>query len=554
MKLYGYLSRAFAIVALGLYANCVAAQDYDQTYDGVWRGYDDVVPGWDWSLPPDTRPAEYSGIFNLNTSVPPDFPGNRLKQVNAKWRELEPTEGNYDFSSIREHLDDPRYQGIMLNVRGMVVAIEDENGNPTREGEISAPRWLSDSAPKTQEGLKNGVRVTNMHIYDRRVKSKYIQLIEAIGRSGIPENPRLKAQIIHGVSSSRGEEWTGRQASLPEAIDAMEELIVAWTRSYGPNAKKLAWLKENPERLFVASVVNGGTGIRGGAIEKWLRNQYTPGRTAETGQSLDENGHLIVNEAFAPIAERRHFQDQNEAYREGVSAPRANWGYNYRLANLRMLQMRRNVAWLDSNAVINPRMFNWMSLELGHNVATAPDAWVLLMRTWARTGGEDREINNFERWMYQRDTSGARTTPILSVDHGFNANANDNLPENLWKSDIARIGSPIGIAVNDKFLAGGPHPVAIKVTFFDSNAEEWALVYESPNGTIRKTVRGTNSDTVQTATFFVNDFSAPANDMDFDFVLESATGRTPFMMVRLIRLGAPVIAPEAPGNFRVDDP
>jgi hypothetical protein len=527
--------------------------DYDATYEGKWRNSDDVVAGWDWSLPSGITPAPNSGIFNLNSAVPPDFPGNHLKQINAKWSDLEPSEGKYDFSSILENLNDPEYEGAMLNVRGMVVAIVDGKGNPAFQDGVTAPKWLSRTVPTTTERFREGAQVTNMHIYDPRVKSRLIKLIHAIGKSGIPGHPKLKAQILHGVSSSRGEEWTGIQASRPEAVAAMAEIIDAWGQAYGPHAKKLAWLKENPEQLYKASVVKHRMGIRGGAIESWLRGQYTPGDVSQTGQMLDPHGYLIVDESFPPIAEGRHFQDQNEAYRSGSKA-KEYWPQNYRMANLRMLQMRRNIAWTEKNSTINPEMLNWMSLELGQSVRTAPDAWVALMRTWARST-DNREIKNLERWLYQRDIRGVTTKPVLNVEHGFNVAKNEQLPKTLWTMDIARAAPAIGIAVDDRFLASGPHPVAIKVTYFDSESEQWSLVYNTVEGRSGvRTINGTSSNKVKTATFFVKDFAAPEKNYDFDFRLESG-GKTPFMFVRLIRLDRNVylglIPPTPPENLQV---
>jgi len=226
MKISIFRSPFLVIIAISCQVNWASAADYEVTFTGNWRNSDDIVVGWDWTLPAQIRPADNSGIFNLNTSVPPDFPGNHLKQVNAIWSELEPTEGNYDFSSIIDEIDDPRYDGIMLNVRGMVVAIEDFDGVPLYESEISAPSWLSKTVPLTTEDYLHDFRITNMNIYHPRVTSGYIRLIQALGRTNISRNPKLKGQIIHGVSKSRGEEWTGEQANRPEAVAAMEEIII----------------------------------------------------------------------------------------------------------------------------------------------------------------------------------------------------------------------------------------------------------------------------------------------------------------------------------------
>lgn len=531
-------SLATVFVALYALPGVVLGADTDLNFTGKWRNSDDIVNGWDWTLPDGKKPAPNSGIFNSNTSVPAGFPGNHLKQVNARWKDLEPTEGNYDLSSITKELNDPNYDGIMLNIRGMVTDSVDPSGNKKWPEGITAPEWLSRSAPTTREGEHAGVFLTNLNIYDQRVKSRLIKLINVIGNSSIPGHPKLKAQIIHGVSKTRGEEWTGKQADRPEAEQAMKEIINAWAKAYGPHAKKLAWLKENPSTLFDAAVNSGGTGIRGGAIEKWLRSQYTPGTTNETGQKLSPGGYMSVDESFPPIRDNRHFADQNEAYRTGSSSPQSTWPQNYRMANLRMLQMRRNIAWTERNSTINPKMLNWMSLELGQTVRTSPDAWVALIRTWARSGSQDQEINNIERWAYQRDTNGANTTPTLKQNHGFNASGNNLLSSNLWYVDLARKAPKIGIALDDKFLSGGPHAVAVKVTYFDSASEQWSLVYNKGNGGRGiKTINGNSTNKVRTATFFINDFAAPNSGFDFDFSLESSGGNTPFMFVRVIKLG-----------------
>ena len=72
-------------------------------------------------------------------------------------------------------------------------------------------------------------------------------------------------------------------------------------------------------------------------------------------------------------------------------------------------------------------------------------------------------------------------------------------------------------------------------------------------GTGTRSVQGGGSDVVRTATFFVEDFEAPRQGMEFDFSLKSG-GNTPFMFVRLIKLDASVASasPRPPENIAVD--
>jgi len=209
---------------------------------------------------------------------------------------------------------------------------------------------------------------------------------------------------------------------------------------------------------------------------------------------------------------------------------------------------------------MNPEMSKWMSLEAGHKANTSPDAWVCLMRTWTRSsnngsGFADREIKNFERWLYQRDVPGAMTTPVLPINHGRNMALVDALPSNLWYVNVARAGSVVGIAVDDRFLGASSARIAIKVTFLDSNTSEWSLEYVKSNGAQGiRTVTSTGTGVVRTATFFLDDFSAPATGKTLDFRLLSPNGDTPFMFVRVIKLDAGVgnPAPLPPQNVVIE--
>ena len=505
------------------------------SYTGSWRSSSDIVDGWDWTLPPHVVAAPRSGIFNYNSRVPPGFRGNHLKQVNADWRTLEPERGRYDFSQLVREIKDPAYDGVMLNVRGVTWT---KSGSATAR---TAPDWLSD-APKITESPINGFQIVNLDITNESVKQGLINLWSALGKAGIPQMPEVKFVIVHGPSQTEGEEWSGAQVTSA-GTSAMLEILSAHIRAVGPNDTwKLAWPKHFGPLLD--ATLRAGGGQRNSNIEKWL--VYFP--NTDIGETFTDTGYIEINESLPLIAEKRHFQDQNERYGgRSTDVDRFGdpiyWPLRYRHANLRALQAHRNVLWLERDSVMNPPMVNWVGLELGRDVTNAPDAWVALMRTWVRHGGENREVNNFARWLYQRDINGVKTTPTISVDHGFNATANGLLPENLWYSDIARQAPLIGFAVDDRFLSGGPHSVAIKVTFHDINPSTWSLVYRTPNGERERSINNGNTKKVRTATFFVDDFVANADGKNFDFTLKSNGEATPFSFVRVIKLAPPSSAP-----------
>jgi hypothetical protein len=216
--------------------------------------------------------------------------------------------------------------------------------------------------------------------------------------------------------------------------------------------------------------------------------------------------------------------------------------------------MRRSTVWTETDSVINPKLLNWASLELGQTSGTAPDAWVALISTWTRWQG-DLEVKNFERWLYQRDSAGYYTKPALRQDHSYNASGNDMLDSSKWYVDLARTGNAIGLAIDDRFLGDGPNEVAIKVTYFDADKNPWTLEYSKPDGsTGSRRVQGEGSGKVRTATFFLSDLMATRKGTDFDFRLKSDSGTTPFMFVRLVRLNGSSVptAPKPPDSLSVE--
>lgn len=518
----------FILVSTPVSQAAAPSAEHDISYTGPWRNTSDIVDGWDWTLPPHVVAASRSGIFNYNSRVPPGFRGNHLKQVNADWRDLEPERGRYEFSQLVREIKDPAYDGVMLNVRGVTWS---KNGSPNVR---TAPDWLSD-APKITESHVNGFQLVNLDITNENVKHGLIGLWSALGKAGIPQMPEVKFVIVHGPSHTEGEEWSGSQVT-PAGTSAMLEILAAHIRAVGPaDTWKLAWPKHYGPLL--EATLRAGGGQRNSNIEKWL--VYFP--NTDIGETFTDAGYIEIDESLPLIAEKRHFQDQNERYggRPTDVARFGNpiyWPLRYRHANLRALQARRNVLWLERDSVINPPMVNWVGLELGRNVTDAPDAWVALMRTWVRHGGGNREVNNFERWLYQRDINGVKTTPTVSVDHGFNASANGLLPENLWYSDTAKQAPLIGFAMDDRFLSREPHSVAIKVTFHDVNSSTWSLVYQTPSGERERSIKNGNTNKVRTATFFADDFVADADGKNFDFSLRSNGEATPFSFVRLIKV------------------
>ncbi|MCL5743888.1 MAG: beta-galactosidase [Acidobacteria bacterium] len=503
----------------------------------------DVADSWDWSLPPGTRPAARSGI-SIGGKAPANYPGKRLANVAWTWARIEPVEGRYDFDSLREAiLEASRHcDGVILYVRGSTWKTEIlRNGKQVSEPG-AAPEWLKTSyhVPTAPEARKTNL-ATPFTVYNYEISSpefhrRYLKMVEALGESGIPQMRQVMFAYVHGVSASRGEEWTPVQ--LPPDAATMKERLRAWAQAFHGVEYKLAWVGNSGELLSYAYSL--GMGQRTGFVEMYLMHCQNP----QLGQSLDANGYLVVDEKVPPIAENRAFGDENEEYVPEVHVPRfgpvETWPHRYRESMLRALEMRRNFLWAEPNAWVDPPLLNYVSLELGRNVKDTPDIWCYLRESHIMDQKQVRPVKNFERWLYQRDREGVRTVPAVKVEHPIDRIAS-GVPKDFKHDSIARRPDPrggngrIGFAVDDRFLSGGPHNVTIKVTYHDCGTGEWALLYETPKGPAEQMVNLTNTGKVRTATFLIGDASFGARGLDFDFSIDGRGSAAAFSFVRVIK-------------------
>lgn len=216
----------------------------------------------------------------------------------------------------------------------------------------------------------------------------------------------------------------------------------------------------------------------------------------------------------------------------GRFGPLESFNYRYFTSMLRMLQMRRNYLYAAEEAA-NPRLLSYVAHELGRTVYDAPDAWCFLREAYlfGHRPDNDRRIRNFERWLHQRDRVGYETRPAVRIPHAL---------KKWWLHSadhrydyVARRGTRIGFAVDDRFLTGSAR-LGITVTYYDGYPGTWRLVYQSNGREVEsEPIHCTGRDTFRTATLFIEaDFDA--TDMAFDFEIRSED-HVPISFVRVVK-------------------
>ena len=517
-----------------------------------WRTDYDIIDGWDWSLPPDLKTISYSGTtmpWPVVNNMRYDLPGNEIARVSSSWREMEAEEGNYNFEPLRQKIlqTAKEYDGIELRILASVWEIKNFPGpkytyppnwlEQQKKSNESAPLWLEKyNIPKIpgrpRFNLTTPFQIINLDIFHDDYHSRYLKFVKAFGESGIPQMKEVMYSYLHFASGSRGEE--GMEIPLDDSeLQRLNERVKAWADAFKGVEYKLEIVSSRgPEVDYAFSV---GTGQRNGFVDMVMQDANNP----KLGQIVDINGYLTVDESVPPIKENRAFGDENEEYGRGMIprfGPWESFAHRYRESMLRALEMRRNFLMIEST-MMNPPLTAYVSLELGRNVENTPDVWCYLRESVIGGKGKPVTVKNFERWLYQRDSEGYKTIATGKVllsdsmqfyhkDHKYDLTARS--------TDRASGNNAIGFAIDDRFLSGGPHKVAVKITYHDQGRSRWALIYN--HGQAQREVICWNCGIVRTVTFFLEDAVFDAEGMDYDFEIKALEGDAVIKFVRIIKL------------------
>jgi hypothetical protein len=526
-----------------------ASELFTKTYSfHAWSETDHTVDGEDWSLPTWVKAAPYSGIQISGALVPAGFPGRIQRSVRGSWREVEPEEGTFDFRGLREAITAASEGGKYAVKMGLGASVwetryfqrlRDPAIRKTEAG--TAPRWLKNyGVPLIEEPPNKSIpfQVVNLDIYHPEYHKRYLKLVEALGRSGVPQMKELDLCYLHLMSASRGEEGAGPPAGDPRRA-RFEERLRAWAEAFKGVPHKLCLVSGKDEDMQLA--LRLGMGQRNGFVEHYMLHAPNPG----LGQELDADGYLVVNEKCPLIAENRASGDENEEYTSGHVerfGPVETFPRRYHEATLRMLQMRRNFVWAEGGPwLINPPLLHYLALELGKTAHDAPDAWCYLRESITKGGKQGQPVKNFERWLYQRDADGARTLATERVDvptQMFEYDRDHLYDLTARQTQQAKGQSAIRFGVDKSFLAGGPHAIAVKITYLDRAQAEWRLEYFTGEGaTATRRVSCGDSGAAKTATFILNDAHFPGRGYaGLDFQVRALKGDAVIRLVRVIKL------------------
>ncbi len=532
-------------------------EDLDTIQAQKWINEDHVIEGWDWSLPGFVEPSPRSvvglqRIIGWNKDYIPlnlQFKSNSTGILWVKWRDIEPTMGNFDFSPIIDRINQANSVGSDIILRILCHSkSRGTDGNALNRGE--APLWLEELGVNflPQEQPQHNLNFDPSH---PEFHKHYLMLINELAKTEIPR--MVKAAYVGYASHSFGDEGIGpygeANSAANDTVKHVRQRLDAWQNAFRGMESKI-FMGGSCDYGF-----EKGFGVRRGFVEMYLYN--IPNR--DLGQYIDNDGYLSVDEN-APIMKYNCFNGEvNEEYEEAWATAARNfrfgnttnsYPYRYFTSTLRALQMR--CTYIHTTGHLMPQMLPFLSQELGRTVEDAPDVWAFLRTSYLRASNysnndylnrtitatektEGIETKNFERWLHQRDAPGYETKPAVKFQHAIKMWMVQN---NKYYDYIARAGKKIGFDIDDRIFPNGEQPMAIKVSFYDGVNGILKLVYKNNEGIQSDSVVTTGQDAVRTATFFINARIDDAGfDYGFDFLLESEE-EVPVFFVRAIKTKA----------------
>ena len=287
--------------------------DYKKTpiYDvqaAKWISKDVVIKGWDWSLPDFVQPAPKSNlcvfrVFGLNKeklyNLPKvNFKSNPVVAHWVNWKDLEPDEGKINFKPLIENIKLAQAKGYKSIVRIHFSSLS------------FAPDWLKKyNIPIRKENTPKPM-MTNYEVSNPEFHKRYLNFIDALGKSQIPQMESVAGLFLGYASPSNGDEGIGpypeNMADANDTIPHVRERIEAWAKACeGVEGKVImGGLSQYGQ--------SKGFGIRRGFVEMYL--YHIPDE--HIGQNVDKEGYLYVDESAPIIAKNLYNGEENEEYEE----------------------------------------------------------------------------------------------------------------------------------------------------------------------------------------------------------------------------------------------
>ncbi len=514
------------------------------------------------AIPGGGRPGFYIArdTDNLDPNFYPIIGGHQT----FTWKELEPSEGVYNWSKIDNFLN-------ALASRGKAGGLHIVTYNGRRGG-LGIPDWLVARYPDIVFTATAGSGCSTstypplpaVKYHDSRYKNAYFNFVYALG-ARYKNDPRVEYILagtgLYGETQPGDDCYDASFQAVGLTYDLWRAYVRETARAYAiafggtgsstrPPSKTVMILNApvythrcNRAEIMADVAPMGIGNLVAGLLADEDAVIITPPYSQAYCGRLDP---LIAVQPTLPVGHEAYWYMTPHEYLAywgllgalGHQVNNQSYPVDYVTVDYSATDWR---GWMFADAAGNPRhevinYFRWAQPYLGKTAANAPSVWVAMRDsgyTWYP------QVGNYSYYLYQDDTIAGGRTKLVTyrggidpsdasqaalvnslVPKGFSS-YNTNIQTNVdlggaWRSkeswiarrtDQASGNRYMWFKIDDGFLFGGSNTVTIKVTYFDYGTDTWKIDYDAVGGVQRSTsnVVKTNSRTWKTQTFVIND-------------------------------------------------
>lgn len=464
-----------------------------------------------WYLPEKMKVSEKGGFYDYWTeNIRP-----KAESVELNWQQIEPEEGKYDWSVLKDRLAKAKQNGRKIWLR---IYMLDKK---------LAPQWARtkySDLPNLEYGQyqenTTGNSPGNFYpIWNPKIENEIKLMMADMAEQNIISDPDLAFMYV--PFGWRWDEWEAKFIKELRQDNFTPTTFLKWFKSHleiftttfkGYENKMMytgiaymnwadgdaEWIKglnnlKTGNNLMTDIAVNLGMSVRVGDMEYFNNFSFLPswGRGASLidgyyYQNYDPNHPLIKDKS-------RLIGSENEAFGDDNMFPKTKDYYYPRMNTLKSLQL--GVNWLNTQGKtydLAPSVFEYSRKVLGKDVDNQPDAWASL-RQWKDLSQErlrflgkenlafdpDIPFRNWEKLLYQREVKpNGQTTATNEVGNTKDSQFffyNGTSFEAL-RTDKNSGNNYFYFQVDKKFLKPDTK-YKLAITYLDNSSSTWQVEY-----------------------------------------------------------------------------
>ena len=437
-------------------------------------------------------------------------------QQHLSWKQLNPSEGVYDFSVLDQLLSKnidfwimPYFADSMYFPKWVVQKYHLASYQFPMDGYDDGT-----GHPKTYvPGFGDDRSIAKMYpIWDPGVVQELSKLLKAMANHNAIKSNHFKYMYVPGAW--RWSEWSTEFVDQMKSSGKAKEdylknvfnLLDAFADAFSSNTTKLVFTGYNTleytgdeewsnflSQKITKYAISKSMGARHGFTENF-NSSLSDLPDWGLALKLIDGRYYSVPYDTVPLVQNDNnwFYTENECYGgcDGEKADEVAKYYNWKMSNLKALQLRMKQVLPDGQLLYKyPAFKQYVEKTLGKKVNNSPDVWACL-RSWndwivdpSLGLNGSTIVHNWERWLYQREVSpdGLTEDAYKALDYMWWWRESKPVVFEAKKTIHAKSSDYIYFNIDDHFVNGYKGSYMVKITYLDNFNGSWYVQYQSAN-------------------------------------------------------------------------